>query len=184
MLDSAGSLHFWEQKPPGLQLDPIEISGVMGAVTDVLATWNSSLNVCETAAGVYFWGLWLGKHWSRPKMVNFSCGHLAFAADSNIMCQPVLMVNRETSLAHGLSQIFDVQVSAYYEFKHTQKEAMMLTTMIHLQEMADTKLIVNEQDTIYVHKAILTCMSDFFKTMFKGNYWEETGVPSRYDFFR
>ena len=49
VLDTEGSLHFWGRSgmEMGTKSEPTEIGVQVGRVTDIGATWRSSLNVCH-----------------------------------------------------------------------------------------------------------------------------------------
>lgn len=95
--------------------EPAQVTGFTGVVTDILASWGSSLNVCQLESGdVYFWGHLLGRHWKYPQLANFICPDAVFALDPSrpIMCRPLVTPCRTTGTAvsefskHDLESIY------------------------------------------------------------------------------
>ena len=100
---------------------PTAVASELGQVLDIAATWHSSLNVCCTKSGVYFWGTWLGQEWKCPSPSNFTSMDLVFTVEKgqfheSIMCRPLLMPEPEASLTSGFSEHFNTPVSIATNF--------------------------------------------------------------------
>ena len=116
-MDKEGHLRFWgQQSPSTLFREPTVLAAELGLVLDIAATWHSSLNVCRTTSGVYFWGKWLGQGWKCPSASNFPSMDLLFAVDKgvrsdSIMCRPLLMPDEEGSTGRTFSEQLNTAVS-------------------------------------------------------------------------
>ena len=110
-------MHFWGiQSGKKIVREPTPVASELGQVLDIAASWHSSLNVCRTKSGVYFWGKWLGQDWECPSEGNFLSMDLLFAMDNlkhndSIMYRPLLLSDGEETLNRGSSEQFNAPVS-------------------------------------------------------------------------
>ena len=73
----------------GTKSEPTEIGVQVGRVTDIGATWRSSLNVCQGELGVQVWGERQGQYWEcQGTANNFDLVDLIFA-EHQITCRPL-----------------------------------------------------------------------------------------------
>ena len=119
MLDREGHSRRWgRQDSYNVVREPTAVASEMGPVLDIAATWHSSLNVCRTKSGVYFWAEWLGQNWKCPSPWNFPYMDSVFALGKgkhhdSIMYRPLLMPEQEGSLSltSGFSEQFNEAVN-------------------------------------------------------------------------
>ena len=113
LLDNEGRMHAWSRG------DTTRVAEENGPVLDIAATWQSSLKVCRTNSGIYFWGKWLGQDWECPSSGNFTSIDALFAMDKksewvpyeSIMCGPFVVNHRESPVLPCLSDQFNKRVS-------------------------------------------------------------------------
>ena len=119
LLDNKGRMYAWSRNRGPWSRDPTRVAEEIGPVLDIAAIWQSSLKVCRTNAGVYFWGKWLGLEWECPSSGNVTSIDALFAMDkqsewalyASVMCRPFVANHRQTPVLPGFSDQFSKRVS-------------------------------------------------------------------------